>query len=794
MPNLNSDSRFTVKHRAGTPDDPNLASVADLALVLTDSASVSLVASRLVSTSASGALDSIPVSTADSKGVSSGLRASVADSKALSASGPTSVADSKALSVSMNTSIADSKAVSVHNSVPILTVVAASQTVSTADSKAVSVATNLVPLPADGRAVTRTSAYLANNATLNVRDFTTSTIHTGATSARPAFLAAIAACVALGYRRIRVPDGTYLIDGEVAISAGIELVGDSMAGTKILHRPTADGICLKVTAGAAISYYNAISDLTIYTDDTTYTKVAIELNDVSSAGVQRINIFGNGTGTPDANYYSGGTGSIGLRTKGREVTGLKDLKIVADKPIVIAANPNTLPTDGEDIDHFSGENFYLVAKGSYCIAVADGLGVSNVTLAGYQAWVGGTGGFYMNDTRVAPVIPPRHLSFANIRGEQCQDPNGYWFNISCTDPIQTLEIKNTLGASTAQGIRVVGCLQLLLDNVTMATAAGKDSLNVSGATGGSVISMRGCYWQPASVVTLTGYTATSIEAYNASLSAGPGTATYVNVRTGTALNVAALRTTAAPTAVALAVGSTTGDVLQVLPAAAGSGATVRAMNNAETDIEPLTLIGETVDVRYRTGVNTSASAFAVDTFGTLTTGKLVPTVVATSVGLQVASTAGGDTFQVLPAAAGNGATIRANNSASTDFTPMTVVFSTFDLRYRTGVATAASAVQVDTSGNLLPQKDLKLPVVGTGVYVKEGTNATAGAAVLVGGTVTVATTKVTANSRIQVTSNVDGGTPGWLRVSARVAGTSFTITSSSGTDTSTVAWVIVEPA
>jgi uncharacterized membrane-anchored protein len=69
-----------------------------------------------------------------------------------------------------------------------------------------------------------------------------------------------------------------------------------------------------------------------------------------------------------------------------------------------------------------------------------------------------------------------------------------------------------------------------------------------------------------------------------------------------------------------------------------------------------------------------------------------------------------------------------------------------------------------------------------------------GTAVLVGGTKAVATTAVTATSRIYVTSNADGGTPGWLRVSTRTAGTSFTIQSSSASDTSTVAWFIVEPA
>lgn len=84
--------------------------------------------------------------------------------------------------------------------------------------------------------------------------------------------------------------------------------------------------------------------------------------------------------------------------------------------------------------------------------------------------------------------------------------------------------------------------------------------------------------------------------------------------------------------------------------------------------------------------------------------------------------------------------------------------------------------------------------VGKGLKVKEGTNAKMGLATLAAGTVTVSTTAVTANSRIFLTPQAGGGTPGWVRVSARSAGTSFTITSSSGTDTSTVAWIIIEPA
>jgi hypothetical protein len=68
-----------------------------------------------------------------------------------------------------------------------------------------------------------------------------------------------------------------------------------------------------------------------------------------------------------------------------------------------------------------------------------------------------------------------------------------------------------------------------------------------------------------------------------------------------------------------------------------------------------------------------------------------------------------------------------------------------------------------------------------------------GVVTLVGGTATVSDVNVTADTRIMLTSQSDGGTPGWVRVSARTPTTSFTITSSSGTDTSTIGWVMFEP-
>ncbi|MGH3437145.1 MAG: hypothetical protein ACRDRN_11840 [Sciscionella sp.] len=83
---------------------------------------------------------------------------------------------------------------------------------------------------------------------------------------------------------------------------------------------------------------------------------------------------------------------------------------------------------------------------------------------------------------------------------------------------------------------------------------------------------------------------------------------------------------------------------------------------------------------------------------------------------------------------------------------------------------------------------------GQGLRVKEGGNAKQGVATLAAGTVTVANTAVTASSRIFLTIQSPGGTPGAVYVNAVTAGTSFVIKSTSVADTSVVGYEIFEPA
>ncbi len=99
-----------------------------------------------------------------------------------------------------------------------------------------------------------------------------------------------------------------------------------------------------------------------------------------------------------------------------------------------------------------------------------------------------------------------------------------------------------------------------------------------------------------------------------------------------------------------------------------------------------------------------------------------------------------------------------------------------------------------TTGLAVPY-DISATVAGKGFKIKEGSNARMGVATLVAGTVTVANTSVTANTRIMLTTQSVVGTVGVPYISARIASTSFTISSSAGgLDGSTVAWMLVEPA
>jgi hypothetical protein len=100
------------------------------------------------------------------------------------------------------------------------------------------------------------------------------------------------------------------------------------------------------------------------------------------------------------------------------------------------------------------------------------------------------------------------------------------------------------------------------------------------------------------------------------------------------------------------------------------------------------------------------------------------------------------------------------------------------------------------SAHLLIEQDLVIATPGYGFKVAEGTNARAGVSQLAAGTVTVPNTSVTTKTRVSAFIQALGTVtvPHAIGCTAKVVGTSFTLTSADATDTSTVYWELVEAA
>lgn len=117
-------------------------------------------------------------------------------------------------------------------------------------------------------------------------------------------------------------------------------------------------------------------------------------------------------------------------------------------------------------------------------------------------------------------------------------------------------------------------------------------------------------------------------------------------------------------------------------------------------------------------------------------------------------------------------------------------------RWLFGGATDDTTSAMQVAGNFRSTGEIITSVAGKGLSIKEGSNARMGAATLVAGTKVVSTTAVQTGDRIFISLDTPNGTLGSISAptSAIVNATSFTINSSSATDTSVVNWHIIRPA
>jgi Pectate lyase superfamily protein len=303
-----------------------------------------------------------------------------------------------------------------------------------------------------------------------------------------AIQAAINQAVAGGGGVVHLGPKSYRIRSTLIINGhAVALEGQGKIATVLSFEPTIDNdIAIDVSNGASIVSWTRLKGFTLYSPETSFTKIGVQASDVDFFEMDDIHINGNVSG-----LWGGGTGSIGIRMRGRDFISIRDtVQVGAQKPVVISVNPNSTIA----FDH-SLCAAALVASGFPCITVDTGLYISNSTFSG--AWMQGTGGFFYDDTTSGTAS--FNVKFVDIRAEQQTVSTNYiiYFKpVGCNG----VTFENIGLGNATRGIFLRNCANVSIEN-TLYGSASLEGLNVD-----TVNSLRlaGTFWQTGSTATLTG--------------------------------------------------------------------------------------------------------------------------------------------------------------------------------------------------------------------------------------------------------------------------------------------------
>jgi hypothetical protein len=310
-------------------------------------------------------------------------------------------------------------------------------------------------VPAGTGATTRTAQAKMRDV-VSVKDF--GAVGDGVADDTAAIQAAITATNPTSGGGVYLPSGTYKVTSTINVAnQRVTICGDGVS-TNILFVPTSDDVCFNFDAGSVLLVQCAMQDICFYSTDTTYAKTAILLVDISSC------VFSN-IQTKSPHWHGGTGGSTFLYIRGRDTTTISNLNVFADKPIRIGTIPAPHTAAGIGCDHFNISNCYLgnIVSAYPIVTIDTGVNVTNVTIDGYQAWVGGTYGLYWDDTTA--VQASSSLSISNVRWEQQSGTTGWMVYINRTQQLQQLRLANMYGGLSTNGISIQNCFDFTIDQV-----------------------------------------------------------------------------------------------------------------------------------------------------------------------------------------------------------------------------------------------------------------------------------------------------------------------------------------
>lgn len=278
-----------------------------------------------------------------------------------------------------------------------------------------------VVLPALGRTVPTLSALLADNTvTFNVKDF--GAVGDGVTDDTAALQLCFATANALiGVAApnaqdlgcsVYLPRGTYKCTGQLSITKSrMHVYGDGKYASTILFAPgngVLNYLFVGLNSNGGDLGQGSFKRFGLRATGTGQ-KIGFNMTSLSEYVFEDIIVasswVGNG-GNPSAP-------SIGFRINGHELVTFNRLGVFADQPFHFFANPLNPSISA---DHFHLHDIYAAAQSSVesCFLFDVDCVVTNLTMDGYQAWIGGTHGVYAQASSACQTV--------NIRNARYEQP------------------------------------------------------------------------------------------------------------------------------------------------------------------------------------------------------------------------------------------------------------------------------------------------------------------------------------------------------------------------------------